>query len=76
MNPAVDKMRSTTIKGASYANLQLLKNLRYLLLESPENQDATGEAKLRELMARNRKLDTAYALKKDLRAVIRQHVAT
>lgn len=79
MNSVVDKMRGAAIKGASYADLQLLKNSRYLLLKSPENLDETGEAKLRELMARNRKLYTAYALKEELRAVFRQrheHVAT
>ena len=72
MNAVVDKMRRAAIKGASYADLQLLKNSRYLLLKSPENLDACGEAKLRELMARNRKLYTAYTLKEELRAVFRQ----
>ena len=46
MNGVVDKMRRAAIKGASYADLQLLRNSRYLLLKSPENLDASGEGKL------------------------------
>ena len=46
MNAVVDKMRRAAIKGASYADLQLLRNSRYLLLKSPENLDASGEGKL------------------------------
>ena len=79
MNAVVDKMRRAAIRGASYEDLQLLKDSRYILLKSPESLDATGEATPRELMARNRKLHTAYALKEELRAVFRQrheHVAT
>ncbi len=79
MNTVVDKMRRAAIKGASYTDMQLLGNSRYLLLKSPEKLDEHGEAKLQELMARNRKLHIAYTLKEELRAVFRhrfKHVAT
>lgn len=72
MNAVVDKMRRAAIKEASHEDLLLLKNSCYLLLKSQESLDATGETKLRELMARNRKLHTAYARKEESRAVLRQ----
>ena len=44
MNAVVDKMRRAAIKAASYADLQLLKNSRYLSLKSPVNLDQAAKA--------------------------------
>jgi len=65
----IDKVRSQEAHKASEENREVIKGSRYLLLKNSENLDPIHNepARLTELLKLNKRLNTVYTLKDDLK---------
>ena len=64
---AIDQLRREEIKAASEEDKRVIKGQRYNLLRNPENLTGKQSLCLRNLLAMNEKLSTAYILKGQFR---------
>ena len=69
---AIDEIRRRQQKEMPPEGRRYLKHSRYLLLRPRENLTLKQNVRLKELLAVNEPLSTAYLLKEDLRAVFRR----
>ena len=72
MNEVVDKVRRKEMAHPTEAMRSLLSGKRYHLLRARENLDEDGRRELRELLAFNANLNTAYVLKEQFRTIFQQ----
>lgn len=72
MNEVVDKVRRKEMAHPTEAMRRLLSGKRYHLLRARENLDDDGRRELRELLAFNANLNTAYVLKEQFRTIFQQ----
>ncbi|MBK8869467.1 MAG: ISL3 family transposase [Elusimicrobia bacterium] len=66
---AIDKIRIRQYKELPPEGRRYVKNSRFLLLRRREGLSAKGRVRLKELLAVNETLNTAYVLKEDLRGI-------
>jgi len=69
VNQAVDETRRSEWNNASIEDRKFIKGGRFLLLTNSSNLAGEKKGKLRELMAANQSLTTAYLLKEQFQAV-------
>lgn len=65
----IDKIRRDEYLQASQKNREIIRGSRYLLLKNPENLTPKQRPRLRKLLAVNRRLNTVYVLKDQLKMV-------
>lgn len=69
VNQAVDEVRRSQWREANQDQRQVLKGQRFLILRNQDSLDWDSREKLKDLLAANEKLSTAYLLKEQFRSL-------
>lgn len=72
INGVIDQIRRQELKGAPESLKQRLTGMRYILLKAPQKLNENGKERLDTLLRFNTKLNKAYILKEDFRAIFTQ----